>query len=276
MDKLQYIAGKTVREPINLDGPVAFVGTADGLRSRAWDYELGYRDVLSAVRPAREVELTLASDYATADALRRVADADVQAKKPGTLVAQGEWRQRCYILSSSPEMIHFGRMETTLNVALLDGAWWRLVRNEFMPGDGTVGGGFLDYSYDYAYDYMRGTVTTSIEPSVLTPSAVRLVFYGPAANPYVVIGGNRYQVLTNIPAGGYVVVDGREKSITLTLADGSTQNAFAYGLRGTGEGGGEYIFEPIGSGVQSVAWNGTFGFELGWYEEEGEPPWSQS
>ena len=41
-----------------------------------------------------------------------------------------------------------------------------------------------------------------------------------------------------------------------------------------GQGGGEYIFQPASPGTHEVEWDRSFGFDLTWYEEEGEPPWS--
>lgn len=275
MNKLEYIPGKVPARTVQMDGPVSYVGTADNIRSRAWGYELGYRDVLSANRPAREVDATFHADYETLDELRRVADADVDAKMPGTFVAEGEWRQRGYIVSSEPAMIHWGRVQTELKILLLDGAWWRLVSESFGASEDTPSS-YLDYTYDYQYDYTKVTYSSLVQTSVLTPSDVRLVIYGPATNPYVNVGSNKYEVDVTVPSGGYVVIDGREKTITLVLADGMRQNAFQYGVRGTGQGGGVYVFEPIESGEQTVSWPGTFGFDLGWYEEEGEPPWSLS
>lgn len=275
MNQLEYIPGNG-GAAVQLDGPDAFVGIAENLRSREWERDLGYRDLTSATRPAREVDVTFNADYATADALRRVADADVMARTPGTFVAQNEWRQRGYVLASQPSDIHFGRLSTELRIALLDGAWWRLVTRTFMPSGSDSEGSYLDYPFDYEYDYQKTSYTGSVTPSVLTPSDVYIVVYGPAVNPYVIVGGNRYEVDVTVPAGGYLIVDGRDKTIKLTLSDGTVQNAFSYGVRGGGAGGGSYIFEPVSSGEQDVAWDGTFGFDFGWYEEEGEPPWNQS
>lgn len=276
MNKLQYVPATVGASTVQLDGPISWVGTADNLRSREWSYDLGYRDLITATRPARIVDMDFYADYATANALRKAGDADVIANTPGTFVAQGEWKQRGYILASSPSMIHYGRLTTTLKVALLDGAWWRLVSQSFTNSGGSGAGTDLDYPHDYPHDYEPNANVSTVTPSVLTPSAVHLVIYGPAVNPYVIVGGNRYQVSVTVPAGGYLTVDGRDKTIVLTLADGTTQNAFAYGLRGSGEGGGQYVFEPVHSGQQNVAWDGSFGFDLGWYEEEGEPPWNLS
>lgn len=650
MNKLEYIPGTAGAAAVGMDADGSFVGVAEKLRSREWSYKLGYRDVESANRPAREVSVMFNTDYATADRFRRAADADMAALTPGLFVAQGEWKQRGYIASSTPSYIHYGRLGASLGCILLDGAWWRIVSRAFnaentvipdrydsatgesvvtvgadsaplhaltvygesvqdgtptpdapvpvqtvsapnllnerrmasdggvttLNADGTVtyngtstatgntyftsstisgrteyillgagtytlsgglpngsssthytratcvpvGGGstvrysdygngvtftlaeqyyvsvfahiaanetfdnavakpmlvsgstakpyvpygaigikvndtitpvpldgnvlaslpdgtrdvlnvdatghvtveknvmrriydgsddegwlhynytaghgyylptssfspvssnrgpnmvdkalcnrfvvdgsdaactsgemyfdsnacpdfvypaattveawrtflasnnvdlfykpathqtidlgyidmpnvfnnsiievvsevtptitaewklpnirYLDYPFDYAYDYMSLTSGSTITPSVLTPSDVRLTIYGAVSNPYVIVGGNRYQVNVNVPAGGYLVVDGREKTITLVLADGTRQNVFGAGVRGTGLGGGAYIFEPIKGGVQDVQWSGAFGFELAWYEDEGEPPWSQS
>lgn len=275
MNQLEYIPGNG-GAAVQLDGPDAFVGIAENLRSREWERELGYRDLTSATRPAREVDVTFHADYATADALRRVADADVMARTPGTFVAQREWRQRGYVLASQLSDIHFGRLSTELRIALLDGAWWRLVERHFMIDDGGGDGAYLDYPFDYEYDYQKTSYTGSVTPSVYTPSDVHLVMFGPAVNPYVIVGGNRYEVDVTVPAGGYLTVDGRDKTIKLTLADGTVQNAFAYGVRGGGAGGGSYIFERVPAGTSEVTFDGSFGFDLGWYEEEGEPPWNQS
>lgn len=275
MNKLEYqpgIKGKAIQ----MDGPVAFVGTAENLRGREWSYELGFRGLTSATRAAREVDVDFFTDYATADALRRVADADVMGRTPGILVAQNEWKQRAYILSSSPNSIHFGRLYATLNVALLDGAWWRLVSKSFVQQESTTAYEYLDYPFDYPHDYAETPITPDVESSVLTPSDVRIVVYGPAVNPYVIVGGNTYQVNVTVPSGGYLTIDGRDKTIVLTLADGTTRNEFAAGVRGSGLGGGSYIFEPLQPGIQDVTWDGSFGLDFGWYEEEGEPPWSQS
>ena len=123
MNQLEYIPGIGGQKSIPMDGPSAFVGTADGLRSRKWQYDLGYRGLRNATRPARDVDVDFVSDYETANALRRVADADVMARTPGVFLAQGEWRQNAYIVESEPSNIHYGWLSTTLKALLLDGAW---------------------------------------------------------------------------------------------------------------------------------------------------------
>ena len=46
------------------------------------------------------------------------------------------------------------------------------------------------------------------------------------------------------------------------------------GERGAGAGSGSYVFERLRPGTSSVAWDGSFGFNLTYFQEEGEPPWN--
>lgn len=45
-------------------------------------------------------------------------------------------------------------------------------------------------------------------------------------------------------------------------------------MRGEGAGSGSYCFEPLRPGTSTVSWDGSFGFDITHYQEEGEPPWS--
>lgn len=274
MDKFEYKPATFGASTVKMDGPSGFVGTAENVRARSWSYEVGNRELMSTYRGARECEVDFACDYATADALREAADADMMARTPGTFVAQGEWMQRGYITASEPQSIHFGYLQTKLNVVLLDGAWWRLRGISLLP-DSSVSSDGLDYPYDFDYDYSPPS-SGSVDTGKLYPSMPRLVFYGPVSNPHVTIAGNKYQVNATIASGARVEIDGREKTVKLIAQDGTVTDKFADALRGSGEGGGEYIFQPIPAGEHSITWDGTFGIDVGWYDERGEPPWNQS
>ena len=276
MDKFEYQPATLNAQTIKMDGPVSYVGTAENVRSRSWAHELGKRSLLSATRTAREVEATFACDFEAMDALREAADADVINRTPGTFVAQGEWRQRGFILESRPKNIHFGRLSASLTLALLDGAWWRVKSISLMPGSGTQSASGLDYSYDYDHDYSQPETGGKVNTGSLVPCKPKLVFYGPVTNPYVIIAGNRYEVEATVAAGARVEVDGKEKTVKLIAEDGTVVDKFADAHRGSGEGGGEYIFETIPPGDNDITWDDSFGVDVGWYEEVGEPPWSLS
>lgn len=273
MPSLVYVPATSATR-ISLSGPLVWAqDKAAGIRGREWARTIGYRSLLQANRPAREVTLTAYASNAAADQLRRAADADVLARRAGTLVFNGEWSQRAYILQSAPKP-HHGGVLMDLTVALMDGAWWSVKTTSFAPDEGSEYE-YLDYPHDYPHDYEISVSSNSIDTGLLSPSPMFLRIYGPAVNPYVVVGSNRYQLNVTVPSGGYVVVDGQEKTITLVTQDGTRTNAFASGERGGGVGGGAYIFEEVPAGYSTVSWDGSFGFDLGWYDLEGEPPWNQ-
>ena len=274
LSQLRYVSASGIAA--ELDGPVTWSQGALGARGREWDYVLGYRDAYNVVRPARAVDIEVWTQAAEADRLRRILDADAAAGTPGELIAEGKWHQRAMCVASDARAFFAGNVNLQLTVLLLDGAWWAVEGVDFMPDDGEGAGEYLDYPHDYEYDYMESITSGSIDTGLLASSPVHLVVYGPATNPAVTIGGNRYQVNVTVPAGGHLTVDGRAKTIVLTTQGGTSSDQFAAGVRGSGQGGGSYIFEPVAPGEQPVAWDGSFGFELGWYDEEGEPPWSRS
>lgn len=135
---------------------------------------------------------------------------------------------------------------------------------------------FLDLPYDLPYDLGVPSTRRYVDVGEWGAAPLRFVVYGPCVNPAVRIDGNWYRVDVTVPDGGYLVVDplATPRSVTLVAADGSTADAFAKARRGNGLGSGEYVFQPASPGVHEVEWDRSFGFDLTWYEEEGEPPWS--
>lgn len=275
MHSLRYEPATPGAPTVQLDGPLTYAGQAMGVRGREWDYRLGYRDLLDASRPARDAELEVVTTPELADEMRRSFDADVANGTPGTLVALGKWRQRALVVGARPSLAYAGQVAMRLDLLLLDGAWRSLRTVEFRPVEAD-GGEWLDYPHPYPHGWGRAPAPGSVDTGLLSPCPVRLVVYGPAVSPYVVVGRNRYEVETNVPEGAHLVVDGAQRTIVLVGADGTRTDCFAAGVRGTGAGGGEYVFEPVRPGEQAVSWDNSFGFDLGWYAEEGEPPWSPS
>lgn len=271
-----YVSG---RERVSLDGPGVYVGTADQLRGREWSYALAPRGLSGVLRSAREVEVSAAfPDAAAADLLRRVADRDVENGSPGTIEVGGEWSQRAYIVKCEPRGIFGGFHAAALAVVLLDGSWRRRHVETFWKPAPASGGGWLDLPHDLPCDLAAPRPSAFVGGSPWRASPVRLVVYGPATNPTVTVCGNRYQVDVTVPSGGYLVVDGVPvgalKSVVLHDANGDVTDEFAKAHRGTGAGGGEYAFQPLPPGGGEVSWDGSFAFDLEWYEEEGEPPWA--
>ena len=276
MRRLSYISGTGAAE-VCLDCRSALAGTAEGVRGRKWGYSIGYRSIAAATRAARECSLSVTFlDLAVADELRRLADRDVSMATPGTLAIDG-WTQRAYVTAADPSSISRAHMAAKLTVVLLDGVWRRGHTVSFEPLTATQGDGeFLDLPYDLPCDLAVPSAHSYIDVGEWGAAPLKFTIYGPCANPAVRIDGNWYRVDATVPDGGYLVVDplAVPRSVTLVNADGSTVDAFPKAHRGDGLGSGEYIFQPASAGTHEVDWDKSFGFDLTWYEEEGEPPWS--
>lgn len=276
MRRLSYISGTGAAE-VCLDCRSALAGTAEGVRGREWGYSVGYRSIAAATRAARECSLSVTFlDLAVADELRRLADRDVSMATPGTLAIDG-WTQRAYITAADPSSISRAHMAAKLTVVLLDGVWRRGHTVSFEPLTATQGDGdSLDLPCDLPHDLAAPSPRTRFDAGEWGETPLRLVFYGPCIDPSVRIDGNLYRVEAVVPEGGHLVVDplASPRSVTLVNADGSAVDVFAKARRGDGLGGGEYIFQPVSPGDHEVEWDRSFGFDLTWYEEEGEPPWS--
>lgn len=276
MHRLSYISGTGAAE-VCLDCRSALAGTAEGVRGREWGYSIGYRSIAAATRAARECSLSVTFlDLAVADELRRLADRDVAMATPGTLAVDG-WSQRAYITAADPSSISRAHMAAKLTVVLLDGVWRKGHTVAFELLTAAAGDGeFLDLPYDLPHDLGVPSTRRYVDIAGWGAAPLRFTVYGPCVNPAIRIDGNWYRVDVTVPDGGYMVVDplATPRSVTVVGPDGSVTDAFPEARRGDGLGGGEYIFQPASPGTHEVEWDRSFGFDLTWYEEEGEPPWS--
>lgn len=278
MHRLAYVSSGGGR--VELDGDGAFVGTAPKLRSREWSYTLGWRGASGISRDAREAGLDAVMSAERADELRRLADRDLSSGTPGTLVFDGEWYQRAYIAKSETETVYGRRaVKAELTVLLLDGAWRREESTDFFAeevGDGDA----LDFPHDFEYDYGGSGANRTVAVAGLLPADVRMTIFGPVTNPRVAVAqgefSNTYGAKVTVPGGSRLVIDGSShpKSIQLIGTYGEVEDRFADGVRGEGAGSGSYCFEQLRPGTSTVSWDGSFGFTLTTFREEGEPPWS--
>lgn len=275
--EITYKSAATGRA-FDLSGAALFAGMPNSLRGDAWDYKLGYRGMTYSARFAGEVAVTVvALDLAEADGLRRACDADVSALAPGTFSCDG-WSQRAYVTGVEAATVSGGAATVKLTVALLDGAWRRPTTYEFRPGAGAgqVGTSHgYDYGYGYGYSY-SAEASREIEVDSVVPSEFRMIVYGPATRPAVTVAGNRYQVSTDVPDGGYMVVDSIEGTVTKVTRNGYKTNCLANASLGAGEGSGNYIFERVPAGTSTVGFDGSFGWDLTIYVEDGAVPWTSS
>lgn len=270
-----YTSGHSRGDAIDLYSRDAWIGALGELRRVSWDYELSNRDVMGANAPAveRSAQLTCTKP-ALLDAMRDAFDADIRAHTPGTLTVNGEWSQSCYVVASEPaDDVSPSMVRTKLTFVLLDGMW----RHELPVVSCTIShgtdGGDLDLPTDMPFDLSSPRISSSVDNPCGYAIPWRMVIYGPVSNPRVSIGGNDIMVDTMVPDGGYLTIDVLQRTVTLTAANGDQTNAFASAHRGSGQGSGEYVFEPLPAGSSVIEWDGSFGFDLTPIEERSSPSW---
>lgn len=122
--------------------------------------------------------------------------------------------------------------------------------------------------YDYAYDYMHDAQSQKIIANAGSiPCDFIITIQGYADSPIITIGDNTYTVNVEVPYGANLVIDSTQKTVIITLADGTKINAF--GARDPDY----YLFERIESGKNAVTWDGSYLWELLMIEERSEPRW---
>ena len=276
MYSLVYEPGIPGVEPIDLSGEDYTVGQANGLRSTAWSYSLLTAGLSGVSAAAREATLTVSARTPELfDRPSMIFDAEMSLGEPGTLVIDGQWRQKCYVTKTSTSAASrmVGSPSTqSWTVVLLDGVWTRLMPIEhFNPVTAQDTG--LDLPNNLPLDLAAGGYTRYVQNDSLAPEDWIMTIFGPVTSPHITIGSNIIELTGSIPAGAYVVIDSRTRTITLTNSDGTSQNVFDWGVRSTGVGSGNYVFERIPAGQQTVSWPSSFSFDLQLVESRTDPTW---
>ena len=122
---------------------------------------------------------------------------------------------------------------------------------------------------DYMFDYMTHTgKNDSFTNEDLTGSEYVLVINGSASLPEIRIGDLTISMNLNILTDEFLTIDSRAKTIVLTHADGTTENAFGYRDVSVD------IFQKIPKGEIYVYWDGDYSWTLTLYDERTAPLWN--
>ena len=275
MRKLQYISHRG--NVFELDVPEATVGTGTSLRGYKPGYTLGTRSVSGISSNAQEVTLDLFVEGAElAEAMAQEFEFDFNSQKPGELIFNNEWRQTAYVSKSEVQSVFHEQATVTLTVILLDGSWHKSHVKSFETVSSDVQSVWLNLPTNAPYNLGATRPPKQLTVDSLADCPVKLTIYGAAIQPRVVIGGNSYSFTVTVPSGGRLIVDGTRtrKSIVLVTELGDVSDRFDVGNRGSGKGGGNYCFEPLKSGTFPVSWDGSFGFDVEWWELRGGLPWT--
>lgn len=262
-----------------------FVGLENGvylnyseLRNYSWDYDTINDRISRFYRKIGNRKIPLVvyckSDEEAVEVMNRLhelTEADIEARIPGKVFV-GDYYTNGYITASTKSNYLIKKRLCNIELTLTsdDSAWYREQTHTFLPDTGnTTGiGGGTDYPYDYKYDYALSLKGQKVVCDTVRSSAFKLLIYGEASNPSVVIGDHVYAVNGMIGKGETLLIDSVTKTITLTTASGQRVNWFDK------RGRENYIFEPIPAGQNSISWLGTFGFDLTIVEKRSEPKWT--
>lgn len=246
------------------------------LRDYSWSFDTinnrisrFYRDITSRKIPLVVYCKSGEEAVEVMNRLHELSEADIVAKIPGKIFV-GDYYTSGFITGSkkSNYLIRKKYCKIELTLTSVDPAWYLEHSHPFFPGkeSGFVGG--VDYPFDYPYDYALSMNGRKIVCDSVEPSAFRLLIYGEATNPAVVINGHTYTVNGTVAKGETLLIDSINKTITLTTASGKKINWFDK------RGREEYIFEPLPAGQSTVTWSGAFGFDLTVVEKRSEPKWT--
>ena len=202
----------------------------------------------------------------------RLADVlsyDVRTGRPGALWANGCY-MRCWIPGVSPQDWH--QLEdmyaADLTVVTDEPVWVRTASATLESRDDLVIGG-LDYPHGYPHDYLYSSgASVVLENPFRLPAKCDIYIPGPCADPYVIIAGNRYQVLCSVDKGQLLVIRGfGDRDIFVRHSDGTERSVFD--RRVTEDGARPFAEIPVGRSVAS--WSGSYNVEVVMYEERTSP-----
>ncbi|MCL2504589.1 MAG: hypothetical protein FWE94_08410 [Coriobacteriia bacterium] len=212
--------------------------------------------------------------------LFRVFEVDAKAKRYGSL-KYGDYVLRCVRIASNKDNWWWKDTlaEDVLTLLAPTPAWVREIIYNFnaktpVEGDGEFETGYVKrypYGYPFGYGVKNKPRLINIEAFAECPQ-FRFVIYGPALNPSIYIGTNRYRVNVVIPVDGLLIIDSREELEPIMMYDsvGIATNVFDKRVWGA-EGSGTDIFCPIPAGMSQVYWDNSFAWDLYVYVEQGEP-----
>lgn len=144
--------------------------------------------------------------------------------------------------------------------------FWRQEQKIILEASDVTSGEFLDFPFDFPFDFTAPTTGEKIIKSDFPfTSEFQMVIYGLAVNPRIVINGYPYVLYATVPAGAYVVIDSRQKSVMMYNADGSRTDLFNFRNKE------DSIFEKIPAGNLNISWGASYGVDITVFRERSEP-----
>lgn len=265
---------------INLMGDGVYAQEPETLVKNEWKYSTisgvnGVGRVKRFYKDSKEAPLTLgimAEDKEQFDEImfriHRTFDRDIRRMKPGKLWWGDFYREVFAVVTTYSDFEElFESIDQKVNFLSVYDYWVR--KNIFQytgaGGSGTDTG--LDFPHDYPHDYAAEDVVEVIENDCIDAANFEIRFYGPVANPSVVIGDHTYEVFVTLNAAETAVINSLSRTVTKYDEYGNAENIFY--LRGRDD----YVFEKIPEGATAIGRNRAHPIDITIFDERGEPEW---
>lgn len=271
LDRVKYINSQN--EVINF-GKLPYLINENDLRDFKWQYERINNKITSFKRGIVEktIPCIILSNPDAKNHLYEVFEKDVIANTPGKLVI-GEYYLSCYITASekSDYTNSYGLVSIDLNVVCESCIWYKetIYQYNVISSIDTDITDVKKYSYGYNYGYINNNVNKQIINDSIGDCGFKIIIYGPCTNPLIVIDGYEYKINTALETGEYLTITslGDIKTVIKTKNNGQKVNEFNKRNKAYS------VFKKIRQGINTVAWNGSFKFDIVLIEERSEPKW---
>jgi hypothetical protein len=281
LDTMKYVnhLGEIVQFGTN------YYANHNDLRNYEWSYSTEFGRIVNLRRSVAKKTIPFfikaSSDEAAIELKNRffsITEKDVISGEKGRFYI-GEYYFSCFVTASkkSDYLADKTHLVVSIDVASDRPVWTREIVTLYQhnaaasPEEAAIQS--RDYEYDYPYDYADAG-STGFASSISNPHFAPVDFIAVIGGgsgitaPEIIIGATPHKFTHTIPAGGYVTLNTREKTLVATSLDGTKTNIFSKRDKASD------IFAKIPSGMSGISWNGAFDFELTQLIERSEPEWT--
>lgn len=271
LDKLIY--QNHLGEKIEFGSGGLYAALSD-IRDYSWEYNVIGDSIGNFGRSVveRKLPYKIVADEASAIELKNriteIAEKDIYANVSGKLIVNGFYLE-CFIIGNKKENYLESKqlLEGELTILALKKANWIKDAEYSFSHQGNDSEIYTDYPYDYPRTYRSTGLSAILLNAHYLPCDFKMIIYGPANNPTVIISGNTYELNINIEKDEYITIDSQNRTITRRRRDGIEENIFKYRNRA------HNIFAKIPVGRSDVVWNSQFSFDVILYAGRSEPTW---
>ena len=200
------------------------------------------------------------------DRMTNAFETDIAQQNPGRFIF-GDYSISGYVTFSSTYASEMSnRTERRVKISCTSGFWEKQKGYSFATEKANAKG-TKRYPNRYAYRYAARKSEKMIINDGYAPAQFNIYIYGPAVNPDIYIGENRYSITVTLMENERLEIDSKNETIFKILNDGTKVNEFGSRQKGIN------FFKGIAPGVNSVMWYGDLTFDINLKIERSEPEW---